>query len=84
MDRLSGRRIFVGGVGPGLGSAVVYLALSEGAWVYAAARSRDFLEELRREFFKFGELHIGAYDLSRPEGAEAAVADATARLGGLD
>ncbi|MGC9051825.1 SDR family NAD(P)-dependent oxidoreductase [Pyrobaculum sp.] len=84
MDRLKGRRVFVGGVGPGLGSAVVYLALSEGAGVYAAARSRDFLERIRREFSKFGELHIGAYDLSRPEGAEAAVADTTAKLGGLD
>ncbi|AET33315.1 SDR family NAD(P)-dependent oxidoreductase [Pyrobaculum ferrireducens] len=84
MDRLRGRRVFVGGVGPGLGSAVVYLALSEGAGVYAAARSRDFLERLRREFSRFGELHIGAYDLSRPEGAEAAVADAATKLGGLD
>ncbi len=84
MSRLRDKRVFVGGVGPGLGSAVVYLALSEGARVYAVARSRDFLEGLRRVMSRFGELHVGAYDLASPEGAQAAVADAVATLGGLD
>ncbi|WP_052886101.1 SDR family oxidoreductase [Thermoproteus uzoniensis] len=82
--RLQGARVFVGGVGPGLGSAVVYFALLEGARVFAVARSRDFLERLRRELSGLGELHVGAYDLSRPESAEAAVAEAASKLGGLD
>lgn len=81
---LKGKRIVVAGVGPGLGSAIVYMALEEGASVAAVARSREFLEELRRRFSAVGPLHVIAADLSKYEQARSAMSSAAAALGGID
>ncbi len=70
--RLKGRNIAIVGVGPGLGSAVVYMALREGAAVYAFARSAEFLERLKAEYSKYGVLHVSPKDFSRLEEAERA------------
>ncbi|MEL9991246.1 MAG: SDR family oxidoreductase [Thermoproteus sp.] len=79
--RLNGRNVVVVGVGPGLGSAVVYLALREGASVYAFARNRQFLEELRAAMSSYGPLRIGAHDFSKLEEALAAAEEVKRALG---
>lgn len=80
--RLRGRNVAVVGVGPGLGSAVVYLALREGASVYAFARGESFLKTFVESMSRFGRVETGAYDFSRLRDAYAA-AEAVGREFGV-
>ncbi|MFN3803893.1 MAG: SDR family NAD(P)-dependent oxidoreductase [Pyrobaculum sp.] len=63
--RLVGKNVVVVGVGPGLGSAVVYLLLKEGASVYAFARTVEFLRQLEAEYSRYGFVKTGARDFSK-------------------
>jgi len=69
----------VAGAGPGLGSAVARRALEEGATVYAIARRREHLEPLAT----LG-IRVGAFDLSKPEGATEATDAVEKELGRVD
>ncbi len=69
--RLKGRNVVVVGAGPGLGSAVIYLALKEGASIYAFVRNAEVLERVR-ELSAYGPLHVGIHDFSRLEEAAKA------------
>ena len=73
--RLKDRNVVVVGVGPGLGSAVVYYALREGAQVYAFARSGDFLTQLEKTMSQFGRVYVGRADFSSWDEARRAAGD---------
>ena len=67
--RLRGRNVVVAGAGPGLGTAVVRLAIAEGASVYAFARTP------KPHLAKLGA-RVGTRDFSKPEEAKAAAEEA--------
>lgn len=74
--RLAGRNLVVVGVGPGLGSAVVYLALREGAQVYGFARNKEFLSQLARAMSPYGRVYTGVADFSNWAEAKRAAEEA--------
>jgi 3-oxoacyl-[acyl-carrier protein] reductase len=83
---LNGRRAFVGGSSAGLGRAVAAGLLDEGAHVTLCARGAEALERTRAELAATHGERVTAIpaDLSRPDQAGRAVADAAARGGALD
>jgi NAD(P)-dependent dehydrogenase (short-subunit alcohol dehydrogenase family) len=74
---LGGRRILVTGASSGIGRAIALRCLAEGAHVLATGRRADALDEL-------DGAETYACDLLEPGAAEACVARAVERLGGLD
>lgn len=79
---LAGRRILVTGAAKGIGLATVARFVAEGATVSALDRDRPALARLRD---RFGSLvHAAEADVAEPPSVNSAVAEAAARLGGLD
>lgn len=77
MNRLSGKRILVVGASRGLGRAFAAGLLAEGARIVGAARSQwDLTDEVDAQFV--------TCDVRDPVSCTDAVADACARLGGID
>jgi NADP-dependent 3-hydroxy acid dehydrogenase YdfG len=83
MSRLTGKVALVTGGGSGIGLAVARGLLAEGAQVAISGRDAD---KLRRaaESLAADRLVDHAADLSRPEQAQALVAEVTRRLGRID
>jgi 3-oxoacyl-[acyl-carrier protein] reductase len=80
---LSGTRAFVAARSAGIGFACAEALVGEGARVVLCARRPARLEAARAALAPHGEVHTLVADLDGP-GAAPAVAEAAARLGGLD
>ena len=84
-DELSGKVLFLAGVGPYMGSATALAAAREGAKVALAARSADLTEELAGQIRSGGGEAIALRcDLTNRESLENAVAQTNERLGTID
>jgi 3-oxoacyl-[acyl-carrier protein] reductase len=79
---LDGRRALVTGASSGLGLACAQALAAEGASVAIAARSAERLAAAAATCA--GDVAQIVADVSSPDAIEAMVADATARLGGID
>src|ERR1700677_3335344 len=85
MADLPGKTMIISGVGPGLGRRVALCAAREGANVVLAARTETQLVEVANEVDSTGQ--TVAYvtgDIALASTAEALVAAATERFGGVD
>ncbi len=82
--RLRDRRVLVVGVGPGLGSAVAYFLLREGASVAIAARNTEKLDSIVARLAPYGRIVAVQGNAARPDDAARIVDSAFDRLGGLD
>jgi len=79
---LKDRKILIVGVSKGLGYAIAYFSLKEGAIVTLNARNRQKLEEIKNNL---GErVYIVTGDVSTKEGAERVVTEASKLMGGID
>jgi NAD(P)-dependent dehydrogenase (short-subunit alcohol dehydrogenase family) len=79
--RLVGRRAVVTGAGRGLGRAIAWQLVAEGAWVVAADVDGETLKETVGRAPRAGAVLARRADCSRPEGIEE-VLDAALDLGG--
>jgi NAD(P)-dependent dehydrogenase (short-subunit alcohol dehydrogenase family) len=85
MQRLKDKVAIVTGASSGIGKAAVRLFAAEGARIVAVARGREGLQALAAEIGQAGgEVAILAGDVAEEAIAEAAVALARQRFGGLD
>jgi 3-oxoacyl-[acyl-carrier protein] reductase len=78
---LNNRTAFVAGASRGLGKACAKALADEGARVFICARNADALARAAAET---GAAGWSAADVSRPDEVKRVVAEAIARLGGLD
>lgn len=79
---LSGRRILVTGASSGIGAEISRSLVCHGAMVTMLARRKDRLDELQREL---GDQATGiACDVTDLSALQAAIAEATDTMGGLD
>ncbi|GAB4361907.1 MAG: SDR family NAD(P)-dependent oxidoreductase [Bryobacter sp.] len=81
MTSLTNERILVLGASSGIGRETAVLFAQAGAKVYASARRTERLEELAAQY---PNIVCGAADATKRESMEACVADAVAKLGGVD
>jgi NAD(P)-dependent dehydrogenase (short-subunit alcohol dehydrogenase family) len=81
---LAGRTALITGASQGLGLEIARSYLREGARIVICARSGDTLHAAQEELAGLGEVHGRPADVASPEEAEALVAFAVERLGGLD
>jgi NAD(P)-dependent dehydrogenase (short-subunit alcohol dehydrogenase family) len=81
---LVGRTALITGAAQGLGREIARAYLNAGARIVICARSADTLEAAREDLSALGEVHAHPADVADPEAAEALVAFAVQRLGGLD
>ena len=77
---LDGKACLVSGASRGIGKAIAHALAREGARIVAVARGESDLEALRRDL----ECTTVVADVSTADGAQRAVDDAVAALGGLD
>ena len=85
MDRLKGKVALITGAGTGVGRASMKLFAAEGAKVVGVSRTKSNLDEsLMQVEAAGGEGHVVAADLSKPEGAEKAMAEAIKTYGRVD
>jgi NAD(P)-dependent dehydrogenase (short-subunit alcohol dehydrogenase family) len=85
MDRLKGKVALITGAGSGVGRASMKLFAAEGAKVVGVSRTKSNLDEsLRQVQAAGGEGQIVAADLSKPDGAEKAMAEALEAYGRVD
>ncbi len=82
--KLTGKKVLVVGVGPGLGSATAYLLLKEGASVVIASRNEEKLKSIKVQLAMFGQIDYVAGDASSKEGAAKLVHEAIDKYGSLD
>jgi NAD(P)-dependent dehydrogenase (short-subunit alcohol dehydrogenase family) len=83
--RLAQRRVLVTGGGRGLGEAIALAVASEGAAVGLMGRTMQTLEETAREASSRGvATAIAVADVADAAAVEAAVAEVSGSLGGLD
>jgi 3-oxoacyl-[acyl-carrier protein] reductase len=78
---LKGCRAFVAGASKGLGKACAKSLADEGARVFVCSRNAD---EIRQAASEIGATGFSAADVSRPADVKRVVAEAIAKLGGLD
>jgi 3-oxoacyl-[acyl-carrier protein] reductase len=78
---LKGCRAFVAGASKGLGKACAKSLADEGARVFVCARNAD---EIKQTATEIGATGYSAADVSRPADVKRVVAEAIAKLGGLD
>lgn len=82
---LKDQAFLVGGVGPGLGSAVVSLLASEGASVTAVARGPKALEPIRSHAERRGwKVAVATADVMKQADVDRVVREALERYGRLD
>jgi 3-oxoacyl-[acyl-carrier protein] reductase len=81
---LAGRTALITGASQGLGLEIARSYLREGARIVICARSEETLRGAQEELAGLGEVHGRPADVASPEEAEALVAFAVERLGGLD
>jgi 3-oxoacyl-[acyl-carrier protein] reductase len=74
-------KAFVAGASKGLGKACAKSLADEGARVFVCARNAD---EIRQAATEIGAAGFSAADVSRPADVKRVVAEASAKLGGLD
>ena len=85
MDRLKGKVALITGAGTGVGRASMKLFAAEGAKVVGVSRTKSNLDEsLTQVEAAGGEGHVVAADLSKPDGAEKAMAKALKTYGRVD
>jgi NAD(P)-dependent dehydrogenase (short-subunit alcohol dehydrogenase family) len=85
MDRLKGKVALITGAGTGVGRASMKLFAGEGAKVVGVSRTKSNLDEsLMQVEAAGGEGHVVAADLSKPDGAEKAMAEAIKTYGRVD
>jgi NAD(P)-dependent dehydrogenase (short-subunit alcohol dehydrogenase family) len=85
MDRLKGKVALITGAGSGVGRASMKLFAAEGAKVVGVSRTKSNLDESLRQVQAAGrEGQIVAADLSKPDGAEKAMAEALEAYGRVD
>jgi NAD(P)-dependent dehydrogenase (short-subunit alcohol dehydrogenase family) len=85
MDRLKGKVALITGAGSGVGRASMKLFAAEGAKVVGVSRTKSNLDEsLAQVKAAGGEGQIVAADLSKPDGAEKAMAEALKAYGRVD
>ena len=85
MDRLKGKIALIAGAGTGVGRACMKLFAAEGAKVVGVSRTKANLDEtLAQVKAAGGEGQVVAADLSKPEGAEKAVAETLKTFGRID
>ena len=85
MDRLKGKIALITGAGTGVGRACMKLFAAEGAKVVGVSRTKANLDEtLAQVKAAGGEGQVVAADLSKPEGAETAVAETLKTFGRID
>jgi NAD(P)-dependent dehydrogenase (short-subunit alcohol dehydrogenase family) len=85
MDRLKGKVALITGAGTGVGRASMKLFAAEGAKVVGVSRTKSNLDEsLTQVEAAGGEGHVVAADLSKPDGAEKAMAEALKTYGRVD
>ncbi len=82
--RLRDRKVLVVGVGPGLGSAVAYFLLREGASVAISARNAERLNGIVAKLSQHGRIVAVPGNAARPDDAARVVDSARNELGGLD
>ena len=82
--RLRDRRVLVVGVGPGLGSAIAYFLLREGASVAVSARNAEKLEGIASKLSRYGRIVAVPGNAANPDEAARIVDAAHRELGGLD
>src|SRR3984957_14775849 len=85
MNRLKGKIALITGAGTGVGRACMKLFAAEGAKVVGVSRTQSNLDEtLAMVKASSGEGRVVAADLSKPEGAEKAVAETLSSFGRID
>src|SRR5260370_37483319 len=81
---LMGSRILITGASQGIGRALAELAVGQGAWVLAAARSRDLLQDLAAKIPpRGGVLETVKADRTNKADRARLVEAAQKRVGGL-
>ena len=78
---LSGRRILVTGASSGIGAHLALALAARGAEIVAAARRAEALEALSAKSERITSISM---DVTDPASVQQAVAEAAARMGGLD
>ena len=82
---VKGKRVVVAGGSKGIGRSIALAFAQGGAAVSICARGAEALEKTRAELAAFGGVaHAGSCDLSKEAEITAYVADAAAKLGGID
>ncbi|BFH72687.1 SDR family NAD(P)-dependent oxidoreductase [Sulfurisphaera javensis] len=71
--RLKGKRILIVGVSKGLGYALAYFLLKEGASVIINSRNEDKLKEIKKSLESIGEINYVVGDVSTLDGAKEVV-----------
>ncbi len=84
--QLKGKRALITGGSRGIGKAVARMLLEEGARVVIAARTQDTLNQATEELASAtkGEVYGLTVDTANDASVDAMVANAVAKLGGLD
>ncbi len=82
--RLEKRKVLVVGVGRGLGSAVTYQLLKEGAKVAITARSAQKLKEVSDGLQKYGKIISVTGDAASLSSSKKLLEEAARKLGGID
>ena len=85
MQTLQGKVALVTGAGRGIGKAIALLLAGAGCRVVLVARSRDQLEEVRREIdSRHGNAAVVPCDLTRDDGIEKLVDRSAQHFGAID
>lgn len=83
-DRLAGKRIFLTGAAQGIGLAIARACLREGAALFLVDRDGALLAQTVAELNAPGRIGSAVADISDRAGVEAAMAEATARIGPIN